>query len=134
MQSNVKYYRPMKDCRGCGELFQSKDNKFFCNTKCKNTYNNRERRETSAVVRATNRMLRDNYSILEKLWNSPSLEFDVPFLLLEHEGFDISYFTGVSENEETDGIIMWVYNLGIEFSEAEESIVLRIRDAAGNIL
>lgn len=125
MQTQSKYHRPMKECRECGELFPSKDNKHFCNTKCKNTYNNREQRERNAYLKPKNKVLRQNFSILRKLLESNVFSIDeIPKTLLLYEGFDFTVFTGVSKQKGGRETITWVYSLGIVPNKGGESFTL----------
>ena len=134
MESKAKYYRPPKDCRECGDLFPSKDNKYFCSTKCKNTHNNREKRESEGPFKEKEKRLRHNYKVLKSLLDNPIVDIeDIPFELLDYEGFDFTSFTGVCHNEQTGGTVMCIYNLGLELTD-EDSYALRFSDAAGELI
>ena len=56
-----------KTCLYCGETFQGRSDKKFCDAQCRNSYNNKVNRLHELKIIEVNKILRKNRSILNNL-------------------------------------------------------------------
>ena len=56
-----------RKCLECYEQLRGRADQKFCNDQCRSAYNNRQLAESNKVIRAINRILKKNYSILTAL-------------------------------------------------------------------
>jgi predicted nucleic acid-binding Zn ribbon protein len=82
-----------KNCPECGEKIIGRIDKIFCSDQCRNTYNNRQNRASTNLIRKINSKLQKNRRILAKL--APEGKTTVHKDILLKEGFDLNYFTNI---------------------------------------
>jgi predicted nucleic acid-binding Zn ribbon protein len=82
-----------RKCLECGYEFFGRVDKKFCSDQCRNTYNNRLKRDVNNYVRNINNILRKNRRILESL--NPKGKAKVHKTKLMLKGFNFDYFTNV---------------------------------------
>jgi predicted nucleic acid-binding Zn ribbon protein len=73
-------------CLECGESLIGRSDKKFCSDQCRNTYNNRLRKDLNNTMRNINNILRKNRRILNK-YNPHGMSKFQKKLLLD-AGFD----------------------------------------------
>ena len=56
-----------RKCLECYEQLKGRADQKFCNDQCRSAYNNRQLVDSNKVIRAINRILKKNYSILSTL-------------------------------------------------------------------
>jgi predicted nucleic acid-binding Zn ribbon protein len=99
----------VKKCEECNEEFEGRIDKKFCSDQCRNTYNNRQNKDTNNTVRNINYILRKNRRILEEL--NPHGKSRTTASKMEAKGFNFSYFT--SEYITKNGAVYrYVYDQG----------------------
>ena len=82
-----------RKCIECGYEFFGRSDKKFCSDQCRNTYNNKLKRDVNNYVRNINNTLRKNRRILESL--NPKGKAKVHKNKLMLNGFNFDYFTNV---------------------------------------
>lgn len=82
-----------KHCIECGETFEGRTDKRFCSDQCRNTYNNRLRKDYSNLMRNVNNILRKNRRILKK--HNQYGKAKVQRQKIIDEGFNFDYMTNV---------------------------------------
>lgn len=81
-------------CLNDGKEIVGRAGKMFCSDNCRNTWNNRQNKDATNLVRNINNRLRKNYyRILQEL--NPDKENRVERKLLKKKGFDFEFFTSV---------------------------------------
>jgi predicted nucleic acid-binding Zn ribbon protein len=80
-----------KVCPVCGFQIFGKKGKVFCSDRCRNTYYNRKKKVTYSVIRDINRILQQNYRILQQFIRQNNLNIDRNTLL--NEGFNFEFST-----------------------------------------
>jgi len=78
-------------CKQCGEKIVGRIDKKFCDAQCRNSYNNKRKRESEKQIVEINRILRRNRKILKQL--SPEGKTTIRKEYLEKSGFDFRYHT-----------------------------------------
>ena len=79
-------------CLECGKQLMGRVDKKFCNTRCRNDYNNAQYGKTTTYIRRINRILKRNRQILEQ--HTPrEKSIKVPKKTLLKDGFSFEYFT-----------------------------------------
>ena len=82
-----------KHCLSCGEIVLGRSDKKFCNTYCRNGYNNQTKREEEGFILRINKILRKNRRILKTL--NPIGKTTIRKEVLKHAEYDFRYFTNV---------------------------------------
>jgi|SRR5690554_2148733 len=78
-------------CLECGEKIKGRVDKKFCDDQCRNTYNNRQKRDQNNFIRNVNNILRKNRRILATLAPKGKGKANKDELL--QKGFDFTYYT-----------------------------------------
>ena len=78
-------------CENCGTTFKGRTDKRFCCDQCRNSFNNRIRREHEQRIVGINRILRRNRSILRKF--NPEGKTTIRKEYLEKLEFNFKYHT-----------------------------------------
>jgi hypothetical protein len=82
-----------KTCLECGDLIKGRIDKKFCSDACRNSYNNRQKADTTNYMRNVNNILRKNRRILEELNPGDTAKTTKDKLL--KMGFNFRYYTSV---------------------------------------
>lgn len=98
-----------KTCVECGEAIRGRADKKFCSDTCRNTYNNRQNKDSKKIMRNVNNKLRKNYRILESL-NPRDKTKTTKEKLLSLE-FDFNYITAIYTTK-AGKVYYFVYDQG----------------------
>lgn len=98
-----------KTCVECGEAIRGRADKKFCSDTCRNTYNNRQNKDSKKIMRNVNNKLRKNYRILESL-NPRDKTKTTKEKLLSLE-FDFNYITTIYTTK-AGKVYYFVYDQG----------------------
>lgn len=110
-----------RKCLECESIIRGRIDKKFCNDTCRNTYNNKIKREGEFFERKVNSILRKNKRILSKLSPKGNLKTTKEELLFN--GFNFYYFTNIYKTKQGK-IYYFVYDYGyIELNNDEYAIV-----------
>ncbi|TRX55513.1 hypothetical protein FNH22_17910 [Fulvivirga sp. M361] len=82
-----------KHCQQCGKELTGRTDKRFCDSYCRNTFNNQNKSEGEKVIAETHIILRRNRKILRQL--SPMGKATVRKEVLDTLGYDYRFFTGI---------------------------------------
>ncbi|MCF8368660.1 MAG: hypothetical protein K9G76_06425 [Bacteroidales bacterium] len=80
-----------KKCPECGFDIIGRADKVFCSDQCRNTFNNKLKRDSNNYVRRINNTLRKNRRILEEM--NPTGKMKVHKNKLLDKGFNFDYYT-----------------------------------------
>ncbi|WP_435624341.1 hypothetical protein [Flagellimonas sp.] len=83
-----------KACLECGEKVIGRTDKKFCSAYCRNSYNNRQNRDSKNLQRKINNKLRKNYRILSDFTLKNGKTTTTKMRLLDN-GFDFGYLTSL---------------------------------------
>ena len=81
----------LKKCLFCGERIIGRTDKKFCDPQCRNSYNNRIKRESEKLIININKILRKNRKILKQF--NPEGKTTIRTEYLHKLEFDFRYFT-----------------------------------------
>lgn len=81
----------VQGCKNCNQEFVGRIDKKFCCDQCRNTYNNRIKRQHEKHIQDINRILRKNRKILQQF--NPEGKTTIRTEYLTKLGFDFRYFT-----------------------------------------
>jgi predicted nucleic acid-binding Zn ribbon protein len=98
-----------KKCPECGSKIIGREDKKFCSDGCRNTYNNRNNKDSVNLIRNTNNALRKNWRILEQL--NPDQKTKTTKQKLSDLGFDFNLFTSIYTTK-AGTVYYFVYNQG----------------------
>lgn len=79
------------ECLECGEKIVGRADKKFCSDGCRNSYNNKQNKDSTNLMRNINNKLRKNYRILSDF--NVEGKTKLPILKLTAIGFNFDYFT-----------------------------------------
>lgn len=117
----------MQTCPECGEKLIGRSDKKFCSDACRNSYNNRQNKDSTNLMRSINYLLRKNYRILADL----NLEgkTTIPKSKLMAQGFNFDYFTQfvVYKN---GAEYRFIYDQGYKF--LEDDWILLVKNTSQN--
>ena len=109
-------------CLNDGKEIVGRAGKMFCSDGCRNTYNNRQNKDATNLIRNINNKLRKNYRILSEL--NPNDKVKVERKLLKKKGFDFDVFTGILNAKRGKSYFL-IYNQS--YQELEENIFILIK-------
>jgi predicted nucleic acid-binding Zn ribbon protein len=111
-----------KVCLECGEKIIGREDKKFCNDSCRNTYNNKQNKDATNLMRNINNKLRKNYRILSEL--NPEEKTKTSRSKLLQMGFEFEYFTSIytTKNGTT---YFFVYDQGYMLIENDWFILVK---------
>lgn len=109
-------------CLNDGKEILGRMGKLFCCDSCRNTYNNRQNKDATNLVRNINNRLRKNYRILNELNVVENAKVERKLLL--KKGFDFEFFTNFLEAK-TGNQYYFVYNQG--YQEITDDVFLLLK-------
>ena len=86
-----------RNCLYCGTAISGRIDKKFCDSSCRNNYNNQVGRDINNLVRTINRKLAKNRRILAEL--NPTGKSKTTIGILRAKGFDFNHFTEIYETQ-----------------------------------
>lgn len=109
-------------CLNDGKEIVGRSGKMFCSDNCRNTWNNRQNKDATNLVRNINNRLRKNYRILQEL--NPEDKVKVERKLLKKKGFDFEFFTSFLQAK-TGNDYFFVYDQG--YSSLDDDFYILIK-------
>ena len=113
----------MPNCLECGDKIIGRSDKKFCNDGCRNTYNNRLNRDSTALMKTINKKLRNNHRILNELKFKDG-KAKVNPEKIQTEGFDFDYFTHL-KTYKNGAEYHFLYNIG--YRKLEDGVLLIVK-------
>jgi len=86
----------MRKCLECGKELSGRIDKKFCDSTCRSSFNNKKRFELNQKVKRINKILKRNFSLLDKAYSENKKEISISSLL--SHGFQFNYFTSTLKN------------------------------------
>ena len=80
-------------CQTCGKTLTGRVDKRFCDSQCRASFHNKNKRKNERIIAAVNRQIRKNRSILQKL--CPDGKATVRKERLLDLGFSFQYFSSI---------------------------------------
>ncbi len=113
------------NCLECNERLVGRSDKKFCNDSCRNTYNNKNNKDSSNLMRSIHSQLRRNYKILQT-YTFVENQASTTTTKLSAEGFSFEYFT--QHKTYLDGTSHRIlYDVGYEILEKGRVRLFRIK-------
>jgi len=110
-----------RNCLHCHGLLTGRANQKFCNSQCRNSYNNSHAIKPN-LIRTTNRILRKNYSILMTLFSAGKTT--TTWSDLQKRGYQFDYFTFTCITRSCQ-INYFCYDRGIREQEENKLVLFR---------
>jgi len=111
-----------KACLECGDKIIGREDKKFCNDGCRNSYNNKQNKDATNLMRNINNRLRKNYRILCEL--NPGDKTKTSRTKLLQLGFEFEYFTSIYTTK-TGTTYFFIYDQGYMPIENDWFIVVK---------
>ncbi|MGX9986027.1 DUF2116 family Zn-ribbon domain-containing protein [Chryseobacterium sp. POL2] len=112
----------MLSCPECGEKIVGRSDKRFCSDACRNTYNNRQNKDSSNLMRNINNVLRKNHRILTELNTDGKTKIQKSKLVTQ--GFSFDYFTQFIVYKNASEY-RFVYDQGYKFLEDDWLLLVK---------
>ncbi len=108
-------------CKNCGTKLHGRIDKKFCDSYCRNSYNNKKVRENEKIIHQINRILRKNRTILKKF--NPEGKTTIRTEFLRKSGFNFYYHSHVYKTR-TNNQYKFCYDYGyLEIDELKTLII-----------
>ena len=108
-----------KTCLNCGEIIIGRTDKKFCSDQCRNTFNNKIKREHEKLILDINKILRHNRKILKQF--NPEGKTTIKREYLGKMNFDFRYHTHTFKTK-NENIYKFCYEYG--YLELDDEKVL----------
>ena len=112
----------MKTCLECEAKIIGREDKKFCSDSCRNSYNNKMKRDNTNLMRNVNNILRKNYSILCN--SNIEGKTNISKQKLINLGFSFEYFTSIL-NTKTGNTYYFIYDQGYKYLEKEYVMLVK---------
>jgi len=99
----------LKKCPECGDEILGRSDKRFCSDQCRNTFNNRQKKDANNYIRNVNNILRKNRRTLADL--NPNGKSKASRNKLVEKGFNFDYYTN-SYTTKTGKTYYYCYEFG----------------------
>lgn len=109
-------------CLECGDEIHGRSDKKFCSDGCRNSYNNKNNRDSTNLMRNINNKIRKNHRILSEINQDGKTKTTRQKLL--SAGFDFDYITQVIVYK-NGSEYRFIYDQGYKF--LEDDILLLVR-------
>lgn len=113
-----------KHCQSCGKLIKGRADKKFCDDYCRNSFDNKQKDQSSPLMKQINNTLKKNRKLLEEIIVEPEGFGKCSKDKLLKQGFDFNYFTHVYTNKKGD-TYKFCYEYGYLALEGEWFLVVR---------
>ena len=110
-----------KNCLQCHKPIKGRSDKVFCDSYCRNSYNNKAFRENEKLMLGVNKVLRKNRRILKTV--NPQGKSTIRKDYLDTLGFDFRYFTHVFKSG-SGNIYRFCYDFGYMPVDLEKILVI----------
>lgn len=111
----------MGNCLNCSKPLKGRIDKKFCDSECRNDFNNQRYRLEQKVVLDINKILRKNRKILQQL--NPEGKILISAELLLKSGFDLEFFTNIYTTK-AGRQYRFCYDYGYFYDEEKNSYLL----------
>ncbi|MBP7357521.1 MAG: hypothetical protein KA871_05365 [Cloacibacterium sp.] len=113
----------METCLECGEKIIGRSDKKFCNDACRNSYNNKQNKDSSNLMRNINNKLRKNFRILSEQ-NFIDNKAKTSKNKLSLAGFDFRYITHI-KTYKNGSQYFFVYDFGYKLLDDDMVLVVK---------
>src|SRR3954463_4512610 len=117
MQLNKQY------CLSCSKLLKGRIDKKFCDSFCRNQYNNKLSLENNFAVRQINRYLKNNRRILSESLAEGQKRIEVSREVLIEKSFSFKYFTHQAKSR-SGNIYRFCYEYGYLLLYDDDDVVI----------
>ena len=105
----------MNACLACGKGVVGRSDKKFCDSYCRNSYNNQHKRDDEKYLQQINRIIRWNRRILKTL--CPQGKAIVRKELLDQLGYRYGVFSGIYRNSSTTYYLCYDYGFAVSYDK-----------------
>lgn len=110
-----------KKCIECGEPFEGRIDKKFCNHHCRIAYNNSLRAQYNKAIRKIDIILHHNFEILRRFINSKQTKISKS--MLSEAGFNFTYFTNMYVTQKGN-IYYFCYEFGYRYVGEKDQVLI----------
>jgi predicted nucleic acid-binding Zn ribbon protein len=105
--------KPIVNCLACGKPLHGRSDKKFCDSYCRNGYNNQHKREDEKYIQQVNSVIRRNRRILKTL--CPQGKAIVRKELLDSLGYRYGVFSGIYRSAGTTYYLCYDYGFAVSY-------------------
>ncbi|MBV6644275.1 MAG: hypothetical protein KI790_02435 [Cyclobacteriaceae bacterium] len=115
-------------CLHCKKPLTGRSDKKFCDSHCRNTFNNQNKSKDEAYIQAVNARIRKNRRILKTL--SPEGKATVRKDILDQMKYDFRYFSGIYKSKQLVYYLVYDYAFAptTDQNGVEKAIIVQQQD------
>ena len=114
-------------CLACGNPLVGRSDKKFCDSYCRNSYNNQHKKEDEKYIQQVNRIIRRNRRILKTL--CPQGKAIVRKELLDKLGYRYGVFSGLYRYNGTTYYLCYDYGFAVSYEKTvPKAIIIQQQD------
>ena len=114
-------------CRACGKPIKGRSDKKFCDSFCRNSYNNKNKNQEEKYIQHLNRLIRRNRRILKTL--CPQGKAVVRKELLDQLGYKYGVFSGIFKSGSATYFLCYDYGFTVSFERnIAKAIIIQQQD------
>lgn len=113
---------PEVNCKNCGKPLIGRSDKKFCDSYCRNSYNNKHKRDDEKYIQQTNKQIRRNRRILKTL--CPQGKAVVRKELLDKLGYNYGVFSGIYKTNNSTYYLCYDYGFTTSLERGIPKVVI----------
>ncbi|WP_290798138.1 hypothetical protein [Flavihumibacter sp. UBA7668] len=116
---------PLRNCLWCKDALRGRSDKKFCDSICRNAYNNKLEHSSANLIKTINYALRRNRNILADIYEQAAPDYTVSKEVLVYKGFQFKYHTEVIDLKNPVPLFV-CYDFGYQVLPEEQVQILPI--------
>lgn len=111
-----------RKCLSCGNKLQGRSDKKFCDSYCRNSYNNQNKQDDEKYIQSVNKIIRRNRRILKTL--CPEGKAIVRKSLLDKLGYKYGVFSGIYATKTNTYYLCYEYGFAISYEKSIPKVII----------
>ena len=110
------------NCLACGKELHGRSDKKFCDSYCRNSYNNQHKHEDEKYIQQINKIIRRNRRILKTL--CPEGKAIVRKTLLDKLGYKYGVFSGIYRYQDNVYYLCYDYGFAVSIEKSIPKVII----------
>lgn len=113
---------PERLCLACGKHIHGRSDKKFCDSYCRNSFNNQHKRSDEKYIQQVNSLIRRNRRILKTL--CPEGKAVIRKELLDRLGFKYGVFSGIYHYKRNTYYLSYDYGFAVHYERSIPKVII----------